>query len=282
MVISPLASKTIISPNKSRCNTKKDTVSIHVTDGNISAEALGNLFKKASKQASSNYGVDSKGNIACYVYEDYRSWCTSSRSNDERAITIEVANDGGKATGYHVSDKAIASLIELLVDICKRNGIAQLKWKGDKSLIGQVDKQNMTVHRWFKNKACPGDYLYSLHPYIANEVNKRLGVKYLPTTQSYMAEGVDWQYVFDPKFYGEQKARANDTKTLRDVLVTDTALFQHFMQFGMNEQRQAKADFNVKVYRANYTDLQQAFGDNWKNYYWHYCLCGRKENRKTA
>lgn len=277
MIISPIVNKTIISPNKSRCTTKKDTVSIHVTDGNISVDALGNLFKKSSTQASSNYGVDSKGNRACYVYEDYRSWCTSSKSNDNRAITIEVANDGGKATGYHVSDKAIDSLIELLVDICKRNNIPQLKWKGDKSLIGQVDKQNMTVHRWFKNKACPGDYLYGLHPYIANEVNKRLGVVYIPNTQSYMAEGVDWQYVFNPKYY------ADTYSDLRKAFgYNENALFQHFMQFGMNEQRQAKADFNVKVYRANYTDLQNAFGDNWKNYYWHYCLCGRKENRKTA
>lgn len=277
MIISPIVSKAIISPNKSRCNTKKDTISLHVTDGNISVDALGNLFKKSSVQASSNYGVDSKGNRACYVYEDYRSWCTSSRSNDERAITIEIANDGGKSTGYHVSDKAIASTIELLVDICKRNNIPQLKWKGDKSLIGQVDKQNMTVHRWFKNKACPGDYLYSLHPYIASEVNKQLGIEYIPNTKSYMAEGVDWQYVFDPAFY------ANYNGDVRKAFgYNENALFLHFMQFGMNEQRIATADFNVKVYRANYTDLQKAFGDNWKNYYWHYCLCGRKENRKTA
>ena len=58
-----------------------------------------------------------------------------------------------------VSDAAYRSLIALLVDICRRNGIKRLLWKGDKSLIGQVDKQNMTVHRWFAAKACPGDWL---------------------------------------------------------------------------------------------------------------------------
>ena len=81
---------------------------------------------------------------------------------------------------YAVNEKAYNSLIELLVDICKRNNIKQLLWKGDKSLVGKVDEQNMTVHRWFANKACPGDYLYNKHSEIAEEVNKRLGVSLSP------------------------------------------------------------------------------------------------------
>lgn len=75
---------------------------------------------------------------------------------------------------WPVSDAAYKSLIDLLVDICQRNGIPRLLWKGDKSLIGKVDQQNMTVHRWFAAKACPGDWLYSRHGQIAAEVNKRL------------------------------------------------------------------------------------------------------------
>lgn len=183
-IISPLATVKIISPNKSRCNITKDTVSIHVADGNCTVTALGNMFARKSKQASSNYGIDSAGNIGCFVPEEYRSWCTNSSSNDARAITIEVANDGPKSTGYHVSDTALEALIRLLVDICKRNPKLNngLRWKADKKLIGQVNIQNMTVHRWFKAKACPGDYLYNLHGSIANEVNRRLGVSgiYIP------------------------------------------------------------------------------------------------------
>lgn len=110
-----------------------------------------------------------------YVEEKDRSWCSSSGSNDHRAVTIEVANDGGAATGWHVSGKAYNALLDLVTDICKRNGIQKLLWRGDKSLIGQADKQNMTVHCWFANKSCPGDYLYNLHPAIAAEVTKRLG-----------------------------------------------------------------------------------------------------------
>lgn len=108
-----------------------------------------------------------------YVEEKDRSWCSSNAANDNRAITIEVASDTKEP--YAVTDKAYAALIDLLVDICKRNGIKELKWKANKSLIGQPDKQNMTVHRWFANKSCPGTYLYERHAQIASEVNKRLG-----------------------------------------------------------------------------------------------------------
>ena len=186
---SPLVCYTKISPNKnSPRNHKIDTITIHCMAGNMSIESCGNCFYPTSRKASSNYGIGSDGRIGMYVEEKDRSWCTSSASNDNRAITIEVANDGGESTGWHVSYAAYKSLIDLCVDICKRNGIKELKWKGDKSLIGQVDKQNMTVHRWFANKSCPGDYLYNLHGKIAAEVNARLGVKESTTEESMKKE----------------------------------------------------------------------------------------------
>ena len=171
---SPLVTYTKLSPNHSgRRNHVIDTISIHCMAGNASVETCGALFADPSRKASSNYGIGSDGRIALYVDEANRSWCTSSASNDHRAITIEVANNGG-APDWPVSDKAYAALLDLLTDICQRNGIKKLLWKGDKSLIGQVDKQNMTVHRWFAAKACPGDYLYNRHGEIAAEVNRRL------------------------------------------------------------------------------------------------------------
>lgn len=118
-----------------------------------------------------------------YCEEKDRSWCSSSPANDHRAITIEVASD--TTYPYAVNAKAYASLINLVADICKRNGIKELKWKADKSLIGQVDKQNMTVHRWFAATACPGEYLYSRMGQIAQEVNKKLGIGTTPTNQMY-------------------------------------------------------------------------------------------------
>ena len=115
------------------------------------------------------------------------AWTHSSSSNDHRAITIEVASD--TAHPYAVTDEAYNALIKLVADICKRNGIKKLLWKADKSLIGQVDKQNMTVHRWFANKSCPGEYLYSRHSDIAAKVNALLGdsageTAQTPTTQT--------------------------------------------------------------------------------------------------
>lgn len=171
---SPLVTYTKLSPNHSgRRNHVIDTVSVHCMAGNASVETCGALFADPSRKASSNYGIGSDGRIALYVDEANRSWCTSSASNDHRAITIEVANNGG-APDWPVSDKAYAALLDLLTDICRRNRIKKLLWRGDKSLIGQVDKQNMTVHRWFAAKACPGDYLYNRHGEIAAEVNRRL------------------------------------------------------------------------------------------------------------
>lgn len=171
---SPLVSYTKISPNKSSPrNHVIDTVSIHCVVGQCSVETLGEIFAPTSRQASCNYGVGVDGRIGMYVEEKDRSWCTSSSSNDNRAITIEVASD--TTHPYAVNAAAFEGLIRLLVDICQRNpGIKRLKWQGDKNLIGQVDKQNMTVHRWFANKACPGEYLYSRHGQIAAEVNRRL------------------------------------------------------------------------------------------------------------
>lgn len=162
------------SPNHSGPRTHKiDTVSIHCMAGNLSVETCGSLFADSSREASSNYGIGSDGRIALYVDEANRSWCTSSASNDNRAVTIEVANIEGREP-YRVSDAAYKSLIRLLADICKRNGIPRLLWRGDPSLIGQVDRQNMTVHRWFASKSCPGNWLYAQHGQIAADVNKLL------------------------------------------------------------------------------------------------------------
>lgn len=181
MTNSPLATYTKISPNKtSPRNHTIDTITIHHMTGNCSIEVCGDLFNNWQTQASSNYGIDSTGTIALFVDENDRSWCTSNRENDNRSVTIEVANDGGEETGWHVSDEAYFALVKLLVDICKRNNIKELKWQANKNLIGQIDKQNMTVHRWFSNTECPGDYLYNNMGDIAQRVNALLTQETIP------------------------------------------------------------------------------------------------------
>lgn len=173
---SPLVDYTKISQHKnSPRNHVIDTLSIHCYVGQASVESMGSWFSNPEAKASCNYGIGSDGRITLIVDEKDRSWCSSSPSNDNRAITIECASDSTHP--YAINDRVYKSLIALCTDICKRNKIKELKWKADKSLIGQPDKQNMTVHRWFANKACPGDYIYNRLGQIAREVNARLGVE---------------------------------------------------------------------------------------------------------
>ena len=170
---SSLVKYTKISPNKTKNRKHKiDTITIHCVVGQLSVETLGNIFAKKTSKSSCNYGIGSDGRIGMYVEEKDRSWCSSNAANDHRAITIECASDTKHP--YKINSKVYKSLIELCTDICKRNNIKELKWKGDKKLIGKVDQQNLTVHRWFANKDCPGEYIYSRLGQISKEVNLKL------------------------------------------------------------------------------------------------------------
>ena len=170
---SPLVTYTKLTKNRTSPRTQKiDTITIHCYVGQVTAKQGCDYFATTDRKCSSNYIVGKDGSIGLSVNESDRSWCSSSSANDGRAITIEVASD--TTAPYKVNDVAFKALINLVADICKRNGIKELKWKGDKSLVGKVDKQNMTVHRWFASTACPGDYLYGKMGTIASEVNKIL------------------------------------------------------------------------------------------------------------
>ena len=164
---SSLVNYTKISPNSNNPrNSAIKKITIHHCAGNVTVEALGDVFAPVSRQASANYGIGSDGRVGMYVEEKNRAWTSSSGENDHQAITIEVANDGG-APDWHVSDKALAKLIELCVDICKRNGIQSLNYTGDAS-------GNLTRHNMFAATTCPGPYLQGKLSYIADEVNRQL------------------------------------------------------------------------------------------------------------
>lgn len=174
---SPLVNFTLISPNSTNPRKSKiKKITIHHMAGNLSVESCGNVFQNKSRKSSSNYGIGTDGRVGLYVDEKNRAWTSSNADNDNQAVTIEVANDGG-APDWHVSDKALAKLIDLCVDICQRNGIEKLNFTGDKS-------GNLTMHKYFNATACPGPYLESKFPYIANEVNKRLENVEQPATQN--------------------------------------------------------------------------------------------------
>lgn len=165
---SPLVEYVKLSPHHSGKRKYPITkITIHHTAGKLSVEALGEDFARPLRKGSSNYGVGDDGRIAMYVEETNRPWTSSNSDNDNRAVTIEVVNSGG-APNWPVSDKALEATIELCVDICKRNNIKALNYTGDKT-------GNLTMHKWFANTLCPGPYLSGKFPYIAKEVNKRLG-----------------------------------------------------------------------------------------------------------
>lgn len=175
---SALVSYTRITSNKSSPrNHAIDTITPHCIIGQWSAKQGCDYFATTDRKCSSNYVIGRDGDIGLSVDENDRSWCSSSATNDKRAITIECASD--MAHPYTMTSAVYQSLINLCVDICRRYGKKKLLWFGDKnktlSYKHKPDEMVITVHRWFAQKSCPGDWLYSRLGNLANEVTKRLG-----------------------------------------------------------------------------------------------------------
>ena len=175
---SPLVSYTKLSPNHSGQRTHSiDRITPHCVVGQCSVETLGRIFLPTSRQASCNYGIGEDGRVGMYVEEKNRSWCSSSNANDQRAVTIECASDA--TTPYAFKDVVYQKLITICIDICKRNGKKKLLWLGDKdktlNYTPASDEMVLTVHRWFANKSCPGDWMYARMGDLASKVTAALG-----------------------------------------------------------------------------------------------------------
>lgn len=169
---------TKLSPNHSGQRTHSiDRITPHCVVGQLSCESICGCFTSPQREASCNYGIGTDGRISLSVEEKNRSWCSSSNANDQRAVTIECASD--KTAPYAMTDAVYAALIDLCTDICKRNGKSKLLWFGDKnktlSYEPKADEMIITVHRWFANKSCPGDWLYNRLGDLAAKVTSRLG-----------------------------------------------------------------------------------------------------------
>lgn len=216
---SPLAQVRILSPNCSagRATTYNTSgrisrITIHHMAGNLSVEACGSGFRSTSRKASSTYGIGSDGKIGQYVMEKNRPWTSSSRDNDSRAITIEVANAPGAGwPDWKITDAAMKSLIDLCADICTRNNIRQLVFDpSDRGKQSQDMKGNLTMHKWFAATACPGPYLESKFPYIAQEVNKKIKTNN-NSAPSTLPPGYAGKFFTGNKFLGTNEQRANAT-----------------------------------------------------------------------
>ena len=175
---SPLVDCTVLSPNHSGKRTQKLTrITPHIVVGQLKAENIGYCFDDTAREASCNYGIGTEGRVCLIVDEDKRSWCSSSRDNDQRAVTIECASDSTEP--YALNGTVYNKLIDLCVDICKRNGKTKLLWFADKNkTLAYAPADNemvLTVHRWFTETKCCGDWLYARLGDVANKVTERLG-----------------------------------------------------------------------------------------------------------
>lgn len=174
---SKLVSVTKLSPNHSGLRTHTiDRITPHCVVGQLSAESICNCFTSPSREASCNYGIGKDGRVALIVEEKNRSWCSSSNANDQRAVTIECAS--GLEEPYTMNSRVYKSLVKLCVDICRRNNKTKLLWfNGKTKTLNYNPKSNemvLTVHRWFDNKSCPGNWLYSRLGKLAKTVTKKL------------------------------------------------------------------------------------------------------------
>lgn len=168
---SPLINETILDPNYSSRNIKgreyKITkITIHHAAGPKQSGAQVARYLAKKNGGSANYCIGWQGDIVLAVPEEYRAWTSSNALNDAQAVTIEVANEKGEPN-WEVSDISLARLIDLCVDICRRNGMPGLTWTGDSN-------GTLTTHDMFAATKCPGPYLKAKMPYIAAEVTRRV------------------------------------------------------------------------------------------------------------
>lgn len=174
---SPLAAYTSLSPNR---NTPRkhaiDRITPHCFAGQVTVRRGLDVFLNPGRKASCNYVIGYDGQIGLCVEEKDRSWCSSSAENDHRAVTMEIASD--TTDPYAITDAAYKAAVNLMEDICRRNGKNRLIWLADKgkslAYAPKAGEMLITVHRWFAAKACPGNYIYSRLGRMADEVNERL------------------------------------------------------------------------------------------------------------
>lgn len=296
-----------LSPNYSKGRKCINRITIHHMAGNLSVERCGQVFANKSRQASSNYGIGTDGRKAMYVEEKNRAWTSSNGDNDRMAVTIEVANTtkGVSNKTWDISDKAYNSLISLCADICRRNGFTSVmsidylvkgtikqKTQIANSYVAPKGVMILTQHNYFNSTACPGTYIKNRWNNIVADINKTIG-GVTPTPQpkpddkmilgKYFYKStvdgakVDAGYVFNPNYYADHY---DDLK--KAFGYDDKSLFNHFLQYGRKEGRQASINFNLDAYKKNNPDVARAYNNDNVLLYEHYCRFGYKEGRKAT
>ena len=138
---------------------KISEITVHHAAGIVSVDALGKLWQTKGRAGSSHYGV-SGAQVGQYVSEDDIAWTNSNWTANCRAVTIEVSNSSG-APNWEVSDTSLETLVKLVADIARRNGLFPL-------VVGKT----LTYHSMYTATACPGPYLKSKLQWLCDEANK--------------------------------------------------------------------------------------------------------------
>lgn len=129
-----------------------------------SLDSIGQVFSQYGRQGSAHYGVG--GNqIHQYVREEYTAWHCGDWAGNSCTIGIETTNSTGAPT-WQVAEDTFNTLVKLVADIAKRNGLGRLKFEPDGTY------PTLSAHRDWSPTYCPGDYLYARMNEIAEKANK--------------------------------------------------------------------------------------------------------------
>jgi hypothetical protein len=111
---------------KSNARVEKVTkITPHHMAGNLDPYNCAKWHCNGDREASANYYIGSDGTIVGGVDENRRAWTSSSGWNDQKAITIEVANNS-LAPNWTISDKAYAIQVELPKGVVSANKITHI------------------------------------------------------------------------------------------------------------------------------------------------------------
>lgn len=187
------------------------------------------------------------GSAASKILEQLTSLGLHNRGTQIRNAQIDKYPDGSAADWYGV------------IRHCKEYGIPGI----------------IVEHAFMSNSSDAANFLSN------DEGLKKLGVADATGIAQYYGlkkeTPVDYSAVFDAAYY------ANRYPDLKAAFGNDeSALLQHFIQYGMAEGRQGSSQFDVYSYKNLYPDLRAAFGNNLKSYYMHYISSGKAEGRKAT
>lgn len=250
------------------------------------------------RQGSSQFDVYSYKNL----YPDLRAAFGNNLKSYYMHYISSGKSEGRKATGVNTLQKPIttyngidySAVYDYNYYLKKHSDLAKIYTNDDIGLLAHFVNCGMSEGRQAKDsfdvfsyrnqyqdlRVAFGNNLksYYMH-YISNgkaEGRKATGVKSIqnPITTY---NGVDYSAVYDYNFYIKKYSDLARIYTNDEV-----GLLAHFVNCGMAEGRQAKADFDVFSYRNQYQDLRLAFGKDLKSYYFHYMNSGKKERRTAA